>query len=377
MVDGIQIKKQEISKEVFLDKRASNIIKGIAIILMIIHHFWGFPNWIIESNNYSPILTSYPGIELIIGDFGKICVAMYAFITGYAIYINKDKYTILRYRIKKIIRFLLNYWIFAFGFIILGYLINEKLPDITYFIANLLGLSTRVFEYGQGYICVTMAWYVSFYISIMLILPVLLIHTHKGFILDTFLMTFVFNVFKYIIFHTSISGIPIIGNILSNISIYAPSVLIGYYVSEYKIFNNINSLLRINSLSKIVLSVIVCILIFILKVKKTTLFGVHLDYIYVTFFIFAIIMFYKECSKYKVVNYIEKIILLISTESLNIWFIHSIFFTPERKLQFIAYWPRNSVLIIIWTLLLILPICKVITKLQEKIHNYFSYRLNI
>lgn len=235
---------------------------------MIIHHFWGFPNWVIEANNYSHILTNYPEIEVVIGDFGKICVAMYAFITGYAIYINKDKYTIFRYRIKKIIRFLLSYWIFAFGFIVLGYLINENLPNITHFIANLLGLSTSVFEYGQGYICVTMAWYVSFYIFIMLILPVLLIHTHKGFILDTFIMTFIFNVFRYIFVHTFISGIPIIGKTLSNILVYAPAVLIGYYVAEYKIFNNINNLLRINSLSKIVLSVILCILIFILRVKK-------------------------------------------------------------------------------------------------------------
>lgn len=103
----------------------------------------------------------------------------------------------------------------------------------------------------------------------------------------------------------------------------------------------------------------------------------QLDYIYVTFFIFAIILLYKECCKYKAFNYIEKIILLISTESLNIWFIHSIFFTPQRKLQFIAYWPGNSILIIIWTLLLILPICKVITKLQGKIYDCISYRLNI
>ena len=354
------------SNEIFLDKKASDIIKGVAIILMLIHHFWGFPQWIIESNKYSYMLINSLEIEVIIGGFGKICVAIYAFITGYAIYINRCKYVSLKYRVMKIIKLLLNYWIFAFGFIIVGYLMNERLPDLIHFIHNLFGGSTAVFEYGKGYICVTMAWYVSFYISIMLILPILLIHTNKGFFVDAFLMSIIFPVMYYIFNITSMSSIPIIGGLLSNILIYGKCVLIGYYIAQYKVFEIINDLLKINSLLKVVLAIIICISIFIMRTEIPSL---HLDYIYAAVFVFAIILMYKECIKYKVFTWIEKVILLISTESLNIWFIHSIFFTPERKLQFIAYWLKNSVLIVLWTILLILPICKIITKIQDRIWN--------
>ena len=78
-MEQIQIKNtkyQMKSNEIFLDKKSSNIIKGTAIILMIIHHFWGFNHWVIESNNYSYILKDHPGMEYIIGGFGKICVAI-------------------------------------------------------------------------------------------------------------------------------------------------------------------------------------------------------------------------------------------------------------------------------------------------------------
>lgn len=371
-MESLQIKNIQYdmkSDKDFLNKKVSNIIKGIAIILMLIHHFWGFPNWIIESNKHSYIIINSLKIEVIIGGFGKICVSMYAFITGYAIYINRNKYSSLKYRIIRIVRFLLNYWIFAFGFIILGYLINERLPDVIHFIYNLFGVATCVFEYGEGYTCVTMAWYVSFYISIMIILPITLINTNKGFIIDTFLMSFILTILYYIFCKASITSIPIIGGILDNILIYIKYILIGYYVAQYKVFNTINDLLKMKGLLKIFLGIIMCMLIFILRVKAPNF---YLDHIYVTVFIFSIILIYKECIKYKVATWIEKIILLISTESLNIWFIHSIFFTPERKLQFIAYWPKNSILIILWTILLMLPVCKIITKIQERIWNKIS-----
>ena len=364
------------SENTFLDKKAANIIKGIAILLMLIHHFWGFPNWITESNKYLPILGNYYNLEIIIGAFGKICVSMFAFITGYAIYINRAKYANLKYRLKIISKFLLNYWIFAFGFIIIGFLINENLPNINYFIANLFGLATGVFEYKTSYICVTMAWYVSFYIFIMLILPLLLVHTNKGFLVDTFLMSFVFMIIYYISLKIGLFNIPIIGSLIRSIVIHAKTILIGYYISQYNIFDIINNSLKINCLLKIILGMILCILIFLLRALALVA-DLHLDYIYATFFIFGILLIYKEFIKYNKFTFIEKIILSMGRESLNLWFIHSIFFTPERKLQFIAYWPKNSIFILIWVVLLLLPLCKIITKIQQFIWYKINKKLSI
>lgn len=65
--------------------------------------------------------------------------------------------------------------------------------------------------------------------------------------------------------------------------------------------------------------------------------------------------------------------------SLEIWFLHAIFFIGSESVPKIAYWPKYSLLILVWTLCILLPIAvmfqkakAVLTKLElgfsEKIH---------
>ncbi len=68
-----------------LSKEDTKILKGIAIILMLIHHLWTF------SDRLPGTLNCISGIVVdeslsILGDFGKICVAMFAFLGGYGKY---------------------------------------------------------------------------------------------------------------------------------------------------------------------------------------------------------------------------------------------------------------------------------------------------
>lgn len=71
-----------------MDKKITQMIKGVAILFMILHHvliqeYWSVPG--------APILTRF---EVGIGSVFKICVVMYAFITGYAFFILKKKFDI-------------------------------------------------------------------------------------------------------------------------------------------------------------------------------------------------------------------------------------------------------------------------------------------
>ena len=63
-----------------LSKRDSDIIKGMAIVLMFVHHFFCFPTWYVDGISY-PKLTGF-------AEFfrfpTKICVSIFAFLTGYA-----------------------------------------------------------------------------------------------------------------------------------------------------------------------------------------------------------------------------------------------------------------------------------------------------
>lgn len=69
----------------FISKTESKYIYGIAIVLMVGHHFFGFP----ERMNVRvlPLGGSLEStIELYMGYFGRICISMYAFISGYGMY---------------------------------------------------------------------------------------------------------------------------------------------------------------------------------------------------------------------------------------------------------------------------------------------------
>lgn len=67
-----------------LDQKISRYIKAIAIIMMVIHHFFAFPDRWLESNLF--ITGGYIGgkpVEQMLGEMCKLCVCIFAFISGY------------------------------------------------------------------------------------------------------------------------------------------------------------------------------------------------------------------------------------------------------------------------------------------------------
>lgn len=71
-----------------MDKKATQMIKGIAILIMIAHHFIIFS------------VSDLPYIVTLLGQACKICVAMYAVLSGYGYFFVKEK--TIGYGIKKI-----------------------------------------------------------------------------------------------------------------------------------------------------------------------------------------------------------------------------------------------------------------------------------
>ena len=88
-----------------MDRAFSKQLKGIAITLMIVHHFFGYPTWYISG-------IAYPGLEGIADTIcvtSKTCVGIFAFITGWTYALHQDKS--FKYSLKKIWRILVDYWV--------------------------------------------------------------------------------------------------------------------------------------------------------------------------------------------------------------------------------------------------------------------------
>lgn len=61
-----------------IDVRYQKILKGIAIVGMMMLHFWGNPQWITPNNMYEGFFPDY--FYETIGRFGNVCVSIFAFL---------------------------------------------------------------------------------------------------------------------------------------------------------------------------------------------------------------------------------------------------------------------------------------------------------
>ena len=111
-------------REFYFGKREVQLIKGIAIISMFYHHFFGFPSWLASEIDFIHTYIAGKCIEQGIASFGKICVGIFAFTSGYALFVQNESERSLKSIIKKAAIFLGNYWSIFLIFIIF----NQNTP---------------------------------------------------------------------------------------------------------------------------------------------------------------------------------------------------------------------------------------------------------
>lgn len=96
------------------DQRTTNILKGIAVILMFAHHFFGYPEWIAAPNQYIGLPFIGTPWSYSIGKYGSICVSIFAFITGYGVYFSYKKGNYLQTVSKRLPSYISNIGCFYF-----------------------------------------------------------------------------------------------------------------------------------------------------------------------------------------------------------------------------------------------------------------------
>lgn len=83
-----------------MDKKTTQMIKGIAILIMLAHHFIVFS------------FSELPHGVMVFGAACKICVAIYAVLSGYGYFFAREK--TVRYALKKSWGLLQIYWLQLF-----------------------------------------------------------------------------------------------------------------------------------------------------------------------------------------------------------------------------------------------------------------------
>lgn len=286
----------------------TKVVKGIAILLMIYHHLFAFPDRMPE--NISIIsLFSINGYSIAywIGNFGKLCVTLFIFLGGYGTYISaaNTSETENVFIAKKLKKLYFAYWKVFVIFIPLCMLlnINGVVKNLEVFIWNFIGINI---SYNGEW------WFFTPYVFLMILFPVVkrILSTKNIFWQDILVVLFLDSIIRYII--------PVFGNydwgINLNNSLFwvkfiqaldlLPGFLMGCICAKYNVLSRIQEKYRSSNINTI-LALGVMLIIFYMR-KKT---GIIYDFIYAPIFTISSVIFLKNkflCFFYKLFEKIGK-----------------------------------------------------------------------
>lgn len=210
-------------------------IKGIAIVLMVCNHLFPILNWIYSGNMYLSIPLGGTTLAALVGGFGKICVSLFAFLSGYGmlyIYQGKGFNKAISKTFKNAFSVLLKYWFLLFAlYIPLIYFFSEtKMITTSSLLLNAFVISTT---YNMP------SWYLLVYIEIVLTFPIMYKlfcaaekRGIKGILIAIYALILV--VFHFI-------GIS---NFISQYTEYMLIVFFGVYFAKYNILDRAITLVK-------------------------------------------------------------------------------------------------------------------------------------
>lgn len=110
----------------FISREDTKWVKGIAIVLMFMHHLWAFPD-AIAGGSLKYLFTIFNQSSIVyLGWFGKICVSLFFFIGGYGTYLGcADKEYDIVGKLKKLY---VSYWKIFVIFIPIAFLLCSNQP---------------------------------------------------------------------------------------------------------------------------------------------------------------------------------------------------------------------------------------------------------
>ncbi|OWF77582.1 hypothetical protein B4900_16125 [Yersinia rohdei] len=294
-------------------KKETNYIKGIAIILMLMHHLFAFPDRIPHD---ATIINSLPfigaNVDSYLANFGKICVAIFLFISGYG-FAFKNKIN-FNYSIEKLKKLYFSFWLVFIIFIPIGFVfINNDWSDSTplKLAKNILGITSN---YNGEW------WFIRLYVIYVLALPLISRLNYLVLLAIAPLSILVGYYFQ------SSGGISVF-------LIWLYPFLIGYL--SRKETDKLSILIgRISSTH----TTLLCITLTVILFHLFNIFGLILAS---PLFVLAMRNIYKGTTHHKVIN-------SLGNHSMYMWLTHSFFcyyYTPEL-IYSVKYSPAILILLI-------------------------------
>lgn len=335
-------------KCLYFTKSESGVIKGVALIMMFVHHFLTFPEWYPAGISYPVLQRLAPYIR---GPL-RLCVAVFCFLSGCVYYHRPDK--TFRYSLRKIRNILISYWCVFLPFA----LIAAFFADYSYTAA---GFIEELFALYRPTMC--FCWYVPFYGAFMLLLPLTVKLLRRGALWDTFVCFLVVPMALTLAERFVRNGM--VREVFDSLISFYPCVLAGCLFARFGVFQRLEAfnrkIVRRDGLNGILWAAVLMIVPFGRWVEPsvTVMFKelplvhfapsvtVNLDAVYAPLFLCALVRLHRiiDC------RWLTAGLAAIGRHSLSMWFVSCIFFgNCQAIFKHVLYLPRNPVLVVLWGL---------------------------
>lgn len=348
-------------------------ISGVAVLMMIFIHLFSYHDWLRSDVNWHSIFGIYGNYAVkAFCNFGGICVYMFAFMNGYSLIVSKRSYKSYSVRLKRLFYFLFTYWTIFVLFLLLGYAMNDEMPDIKNLLYNMVGINTGM---NHSWVHIPFAWYVAFYIQFICIVPLLNRWSEKRnvtidvsvLISSVIVVYFIRNLKNYVF-------IELIGPTVFPII----SLCIGVIFAKWDIFQNLH-----HRFSTILSGYILPFAAFGIVIIYNMIINSHsnggqmwsfflmvLKTCITPLFMFVLIELFHIIYK----TYITTALYHIGSVSLYLWFLHGIFFIGNKILQPYLYFFKYPLLIFMICMLSLMPIALVLKYTNNKMLTFFKIK---
>lgn len=352
-------------------REETKMMKGIAIILMLYHHLFAFPERFPESISYiSTFALAGNTISYWIGCFGKICVALYLFLGGYGTYLSAQKSESIDKLVgRKIKNLYLVYWKVFLVFIPLCMALNVSrvTKNVETLIWNFTGLRT---SYNGEW------WFFTPYVILLVLFPLLyrFLSVKKEIWIDL-VKVFALNAFIQFIIPVVVC-MPFTGNFSSSLFwstlngglAQLPVFAMGCFFAKYDLLSQIKRKSSENYWY-FGIAVLSLPLTFYMRKKTGYLFNAY-DLVYAPLIVISASIVLEN----KLLSPISKVLIKIGNQSTIIWLTHS--FYCYMLCPKIVFLPRYAPLIVAWLCLICYVTALAINALYKKLYEIVFLPLN-
>lgn len=294
-----------------LSRTESQGIKGFAIMLMLVHHLFAFPDRIPDGMDYSQM-------TIVLAQFAKVCVPIFLFISGYGLF-KTDKRTFGHFwtRIKD---FYCRYWLVFIVFVPLCSVLGKIHITLPTLFLNLSALKT---SYNGEW------WFITLYLLILLVTPLLYRLSTKWLLGLSVTVSVLHYLLAYRLFSSTAvfyyvpALTPVIAFSLGFIAARHEEALMKIFLGVAKRFDN----------KVLYLAFLLLALIFIFIGSEFT----ALLNVFCPFFILLFKFLFNKAG------YFQKVLFELGNRSLFMWLVHT--FYCYKLIPNLIYGPKFAVLV--------------------------------